>query len=159
MLKDTHPTMKFLIIGGGSAEDALRAEADALGIKDAVRFTGFVDGVAPYYNIMDLNLNCSWGTETSCLALSEGMSLGLPAIATTYGGNPNIITEGVNGMLVPEKDPAALSDAILTLIRDRDLLAKYSAGARAMFEEKFTARGMTEQLEVLYEASVSRHRK
>lgn len=154
-----HPDVVFLIIGSGSCDAALKDQAASLGIADKVRFTGFVNDVAPYYNIMDLNLNCSWGTETSCLALSEGMSLGLPAIATTYGGNPYMVTEGVNGMLVPEKDPAALSDAILTLIRDRDLLAKYSAGARAMFEEKFTARGMTEQLEVLYEASVSRHRK
>ncbi len=154
-----YPDVVFLIIGSGSCDSALKDQAASLGIADKIRFVGFVNDVAPYYNIMNLNLNCSWGTETSCLALSEGMSLGLPAIATTYGGNPYMITEGVNGILVPEKDPAALSEAILSLIRDRDLLAKYAVGARAMYEEKFTARGMTEQLEVLYEASVNRHRK
>ena len=153
------PDVVFLIIGSGSCDTALKNQAAALGISDKLRFVGFVNDVAPYYNIMDLNLNCSWGTETSCLALSEGMSLGLPAVATTYGGNPYMITEGVNGLLVPEKDPDALSDAILSLIRDRETLEKYSAGARAMYEQKFTARGMTEQLEVLYEAAVNRNMK
>ena len=149
-----HPDVVFLIIGSGSCDSALKAQAASLGISDKVRFIGFVNDVAPYYNIMDLNLNCSWGTETSCLALSEGMSLSIPAVATTYGGNPYMITEGVNGLLVPEKDPSALSDAILSLIGDPETLAKYAEGARRMYEEKFTARGMTRQLEELYEASV-----
>lgn len=148
-----HPDVVFLIIGSGSCGEALKNQAADLGIADKVRFVGFVNDVSPYYNIMDLNLNCSWGTETSCLALSEGMSLSIPAIATTYGGNPYMITEGVNGLLVPERDPGALADAILSLIRDHGTLAKFSEGARAMYEEKFTARGMTQQLEALYEQS------
>ena len=154
-----HPDVVFLIIGSGSCDASLKDQAAALGISDKVRVIGFVNNVAPYYNIMDLNLNCSWGTETSCLALSEGMSLSIPAVATTYGGNPYMITEGVNGLLVPEKDPDALADAILTLIRDPELLAKMSEGARAMYEEKFTASGMTRRLEELYVNSVSRHLK
>ena len=154
-----HPEVVFLIIGSGSCDASLKDQAAALGIADKVRFIGFVNDVAPYYNIMDLNLNCSWGTETSCLALSEGMSLSIPAVATTYGGNPYMITEGVNGLLVPEKDPDALADAILTLIRDPELLAKMSEGARAMYEEKFTASGMTRRLEELYVNSVNRHLK
>lgn len=154
---DCHPDTVFLIIGCGSCGDALKKQADDLGISDRVIFTGFVNDVAPYYNIMDLNLNCSWGTETSCLALSEGMSLSVPAIATTYGGNPYMITEGVNGFLVPEKDPAAMAEKICVLIRDRDTLGKLSVGAREMYEKKFTASAMTHQLEELYEKSYARH--
>ena len=154
-----HPDVVFLIIGSGSCDASLKDQAASLGISDKVRFIGFVNDVAPYYNIMDLNLNCSWGTETSCLALSEGMSLSIPAVATTYGGNPYMITEGVNGLLVPEKDPDALSAAILSLIRDPERLAQLSSGARAMYEEKFTASGMTRRLEELYVDSVNRHMK
>lgn len=154
-----HPDTVFLIIGAGSCDASLKDQAASLGISDRVRFIGFVNDVAPYYNIMDLNLNCSWGTETSCLALSEGMSLSIPAVATTYGGNPYMITEGVNGLLVPEKDPAALAEAILSLIRDPDRLASMSDGARAMYEEKFTASGMTRRLEELYVNSVNGHIK
>ncbi|MBR3999614.1 MAG: glycosyltransferase, partial [Clostridia bacterium] len=57
-----HPDTVLLIIGGGTQESALKAQAERLGIRDQVIFTGFVHDVAPYYNIMDLNLNCSWGT-------------------------------------------------------------------------------------------------
>ncbi len=151
-----HPDTVFLIIGDGSCRDELKAQAAELGIQNKVRFTGFVSDVAPYYNIMNLNLNCSWGTETSCLALSEGMSLSLPAVATTYGGNPYMITDGVNGLLVPERDGHAMAESILCLIRDPELLSILSRGARQMYEEKFTASAMTRQLEALYEKSIAR---
>ena len=155
----THPDTVFLIVGGGSQEEALKRQACELGIEKKVIFTGFVHDVAPYYNIIDLNLNCSWGTETSCLALSEGMSIALPAIATTYGGNPYMITEGVNGYLVPEKDAHAMAEAILKVMDDREDFEKLKIGARKMYEEKFTAAVMTRQLEKLYEEAVNRRKK
>lgn len=153
-----HPDTVCLIIGGGSCEASLKKQAEELGITDNVRFTGFVNDVAPYYNIMDLNLNCSIGTETSSLALSEGMSLSVPAVATTYGGNPYMITDGVNGFLVPERDSHAMAEAIVSLIEDRELLDTLSHGARSMYELKFTASAMTRRLEDLYEAAVSKNR-
>ena len=107
---------------------------------------------------MDLNLNCSIGTETSSLALSEGMSLSVPAIATTYGGNPYMITDGVNGFLVPERDSVAMGDKILELIDNPELLKKLSVGARSQYEKKFTAKVMTAQLEKLYEESYIKHK-
>ena len=155
---EKHPDVVCLIIGSGTCEESLKKQAEELGITDNVRFTGFVNDVAPYYNIMDLNLNCSIGTETSSLALSEGMSLSVPAIATTYGGNPYMITDGVNGFLVPERDSLAMAEKILLLIRDRELLESLSQGARKMYELKFTAAAMTRQLEELYIRSVEKNR-
>ena len=146
-----HPATDFLIVGDGSQADALKKQAADLGITGNVLFTGFTDDVAPYYGIMDLNLNCSWGTEATSLALAEGMSAGVPAVATTYGGNPCMIEDGVNGLLVPEKDPGAMAAAILSLIDDPARLADLSAAARRVYAEKFTARAMTEQLEAMYE--------
>ncbi len=154
LLKESHPTMKFLILGGGSQEDALRAEAEALGIADAVRFTGFVEQVAPYLNIMDLNINCSIGTETASLALSEGMSLGIPAVVSDFGGNPYMITDGVNGYVVPQKDPAALAEKIRQIADDPALHEKLSRGARDVYKQRFTADAMTRKMEDLYRAAV-----
>ena len=150
------PGTVFLIVGEGTERERLEKRAAELGIAGQVIFTGFCDDVAPYYGIMDLNLNCSFGTETSSLALSEGMSVGVPAVATTYGGNPYMITEGVNGLLVPEKDAGAMADAILKIMDDPALLKRLSDGARRLYREKFTARAMTEQLERLYEAACAR---
>ena len=151
-----HPATDFLIIGDGSEADALKKQAAESGIAGNVIFAGFADDVAPYYGLMDLNLNCSWGTEATSLALAEGMSAGVPAVATTYGGNPAMITDGVNGLLVPEKDPPALAAAICRLIEDPDLLADLSEGALRVYRERFTARAMTERLEEMYEAAYAR---
>ncbi len=153
---EARPGTVFLIVGEGTERERLEKQAAELGIAGQVIFTGFCDDVAPYYGIMNLNLNCSWGTETSSLALSEGMSVGVPAVATTYGGNPYMITEGVNGLLVPEKDADAMADAILKIMNDPDLLKRLSDGARRLYREKFTARAMTEQLERMYEAAYAR---
>lgn len=150
LLKDEYPDMKFLIIGGGTIEEDLKREAEELGISHMVRFTGFVNRVAPYYNIMDLNINCSIGTETSSLSLSEGMSLGVPAVASDFGGNPYMVTDGWNGFIVPQKDPKALAEAIRRIAGDPALLERLSKGAREAYEKKFTAAGMTRQMEELY---------
>ncbi len=154
LLKETHPQMKFLIIGGGTLEESLKEEAERLGISPMVRFTGFVNRVAPYYNIMDLNINCSIGTETSSLSLSEGMSLSVPAVVSDFGGNPYMITNDWNGYVVPQKDPAALAEKIRQIAEDPSLLARLSTGAREAYERKFTAAGMTRQMEDLYRRAV-----
>lgn len=146
----THPNTVCLIIGGGSEEENLKNRAAELGITDFVRFTGFVPDVAPYYNIMDLNLNCSIGTETSSLALSEGMSLHIPAVVSDFGGNPYMITNGVNGFVVPEKDPHAMAEAIVKIMDDPALHERLKDGAYSQYLAKFTAAAMTKQLEDLY---------
>ena len=79
-------------------------------------------------------------------------------MATTYGGNPYMITDGVNGLLVPEKDAPAMAEAICRLEEDRALLGRLSEGARRLYGEKFTAKAMTQQLEALYEAAMARRR-
>ena len=153
VLRD-HPNVRFLLVGDGSCRADLEAQAVSLGVADHVIFTGFVDDVAPYYALMDVNLNCSIGTETSSLALSEGMSLGIPCIATTFGGNPYMVTDGKNGFLVPERDPAAMAEKIIELIEDPALRKKLSAGALEAYKTKFTASTMTRQLESMYEGDL-----
>jgi len=99
---------------------------------------------------MDLNVNASFGTETSSLALSEGMSVGVPALASNYGGNPRMIESGVNGFLFPPRDEQALASLLLRLHDDRALLRELSEGARRLYQEKFTAPAMVARLEGLY---------
>ena len=152
----THPEAVCIFMGEGSAEAELREKAKALGIEENIIFAGFVKDLAPYYAIMDLNINCSYGTETSSLALSEGMSLKVPAVATDFGGNPYMITDGVNGLLVPKKDSHAMAEAILKLIEDRELLSRLGEGARDQYEKKFTAAAMTRQLEKIYDSEAAR---
>lgn len=143
-------SVKVLVVGRGSLEKELRALAARLGVADRVVFAGFQRDIAPFMNAIDLNLNCSVGTETSSLALSEGMSVGRAAVVSDYGGNPAMIEDGVSGFVVKRASPAALAKAIERLEGDRAMLASMEKAARRRFEEKFTARKMTEQLENYY---------
>ncbi|MBQ8894537.1 MAG: glycosyltransferase family 4 protein [Clostridia bacterium] len=156
LLKDQ--PVKFILMGDGSCRAELEQKAAELGLESAVHFTGFVLDVVPYCNICDLNLNCSYGTEASSIALAEGMSLGKPMVVTDFGGNPYMVTDGRNGLLVPKKDAKAMAEAILKIVRDPALYDRLSAGALAEYENKFNARAMTAQLERLYEQQMTRYR-
>jgi glycosyltransferase involved in cell wall biosynthesis len=150
LCKNAAPDMRFLFLGDGSQIDRYQELAQALDIEDRVRFCGFVDDLAPYYGIMDLNVNASFGTETSSLSLSEGMSVGVPALASHYGGNPRMIEPGVNGFMFPPHDAKALAALLLRLYDDRALCHALSNGARRLYRERFTAEAMVRQLEGLY---------
>lgn len=139
-----------VLCGDGAYRSNLEMQAEQLGISDRIRMVGFCRDIAPYYGIMDININASYGTETSSLALSEGMSVGVPAIASDFGGNPYMIRDGYNGLLSPAKDSTALTDALLKVYRDRDLLHTFGENAHRFYVKHLTARGMTEQMEALY---------
>lgn len=142
--------IRLLICGKGSAERRLRDMAELLGVSDRVVFAGFCEDIAPYMNAVDVNVNCSVGTETSSLALSEGMSVGKPCVVSDYGGNPAMVEDGVTGFVVPSADPAALSAALGRLDDDRQLLHDMGRAAYSRYLTKFTAGVMTAQLEALY---------
>jgi glycosyltransferase involved in cell wall biosynthesis len=78
------------------------------------------------------------------------MSVGVPALATDYGGNPRMIERGVNGFLFPPHDEQALASLLLSLHDDCALLSELSVGARRLYQEKFTAPAMVARLEGLY---------
>lgn len=142
--------LKILICGKGSLEGELRREAEALGIADRVKFAGFIGDITPHMNAVDLNLNCSIGTETSSLALSEGMSVGKPAVVSDYGGNPCMVEDGVSGIVVPRADPDALACALVRLAGDPALMSLMSAAAAERYQTRFSAKMMTEELQKLY---------
>lgn len=143
--------VRFLIMGTGSLEEKLKAQAKEAGLAEKIIFTGFVNNVTPYVNIMDLNANCSFGTEATSLALAEGMSLKKPAVVTVYGGNPYMVEDGKNGYLVPIKDAEKFAEAVLKVKRDKALYADMSEKAYQQYLDKFTASAMTRQLEKIYE--------
>ncbi|MBR6680088.1 MAG: glycosyltransferase [Clostridia bacterium] len=146
----------LLIMGSGSLEKELKERARALGIDKRVRFLGFIWDIAPYMNIADINVNCSVGTETSCLALSEGMSLSKPAVASDYGGNPYMIKDGENGFLYPMTDVKKLSLAIARLSNDKKLYSVMSEASKKRFDGELNAAEMSRKTYAFYEELLSK---
>ena len=143
---------RFLIAGSGSLEGLLKDEVQRLGIAHAVRFLGFVSDMAPLWRILRVNVNCSVGTETSCLALSEGMSASVPCIVSDYGGNAAMVGESHAGFVIPQDDPERLADALCRLATDRELEERMRRAAYRRYTESYTAVRMSEHLTAVYEA-------
>jgi glycosyltransferase involved in cell wall biosynthesis len=141
--------VRFIFAGTGSDEDRMREKSRAMGLHNCV-FTGFVRDIWEIENIADIQLNASYGSETSNLSLLEGMSLGTPAIATDLGGNPYLIADGENGLIVPKRDADALADAIRRLYHDPAARARMSRRAKEIYEESFTAEAPVRKVEEIY---------
>lgn len=98
-LKKEGRSIKVLIAGTGDMQEELKKSVKQKNLEDVVIFVGFITDVKPFLSILDLQVNASYGTEATSLALLEGMSLGIPAVVSNYGGNPGVITNGENGYL------------------------------------------------------------
>ncbi|MDR2183136.1 MAG: glycosyltransferase [Clostridiales bacterium] len=148
LLQKEDRSIKILIVGTGSEEEALKQLADELEV-DNVIFTGFVEEIRYITGMIDLQINASH-TETTNLALLEGLSLGVPAVASDCAGNPFVINDGVNGLLFEESDYVGLSKAILELKRNPKELQHLGNRAREIFAEKFDSKVMTRRVEDIY---------
>jgi len=146
----------LLIVGDGSLRAELEKHAAEKGVSDKVIFAGFQSDMAPYYSIFDVGVNSSYGAETTPLAITEAMSVGVPSIVTNSGGNADTVTDGYDGIVVGEKDAGALAAAIMSLYSDREKLKTLSDNARRSYGEKFSAEIMTEKLEKLYVSLVEK---
>ncbi len=150
ILKSKGISAKYLIAGTGEVEEELAAQIKEAGLEDSVIMLGFLNDVEPLMNVMDVQVNCSFGTEATSLALLEGMSLGKPAVVTDFGGNPGVIKDGVNGYLTPTHEPQALADALEKLFCDDELYAKMSAECKKVYKKNFTAEVNSRRIEAVY---------
>ncbi len=138
----------FLIVGDGSRRWYAEDFAVENELEDKIHVCGFADDIAPLMNICDVNVNCSVGTETSNLALIEGMSLGAVPVVSDLEPNKRLV--GDAGIVFEREDPEALTDILEELLCDRDKLRKLSASARARYEERYTSERFAREVEDHY---------
>jgi glycosyltransferase involved in cell wall biosynthesis len=107
------PDVQMLVVGDGETRPALEALAHKLGVSQRVWFVGRVprEKMALYFRAADYTLLYS-GYEGLSHVLLESLTVGTPVIASDKGGNPEVVQHGVNGLLVPYVDVAALTSAI-----------------------------------------------
>ena len=145
---------KFVIAGTGSYEEHLKEKVKALGQEENILFTGFIKDVDKLMNITYIQANASFGTEATSLSLLEGMSLGIPAVVSDFGGNPGVIKDGVNGFIVKKQNSLLLKEGLEHLLKDDELYKKLSEGSKRIFNETFTAQVMTRNTEKIYEKAL-----
>ncbi|MGD9030931.1 MAG: glycosyltransferase family 4 protein [Anaerolineae bacterium] len=144
-----HPEAHLLFIGDGPQEDELRAMAVALGVADHCSFLGFRRDVPELLARLDVFVQPS-PREGLSITLLEAMAAGKPVVATDITGNQEVINDGINGVLCQPKSSAALSEAIIALIDNREEARLLGARARQKVEKHFDQRIMLEQTLRLY---------
>jgi glycosyltransferase involved in cell wall biosynthesis len=145
----TDTPLYLLLVGGGELEGRVREQVAGLGLEGRVRFLGVRSDVADILNASDVFvLSSSW--EGRPMSVMEAMAAGLPVVSTAVGGVPELVVNGVSGLLVPAGDAQALAEAIVQLGCDANRRAAMGNAARQTALERFDVRVMSRAYATLY---------
>jgi len=143
---DSIPDSKFLIVGEGRERSMLEKLAAHLGIKGKVIFLGERQDIPEIISLFDVAVLSS-RAESFPLVLLEYMASSMPIVATSVGGNPEIIVDGETGMLVPPEDPDRLAKAIAGLLMDKKMSKDTGFKARQLLESRFSMQSLMNKME------------
>lgn len=165
----SHPEARLLIVGEGSRREALEDQARGLGLLGdechgdrcvgtrharpgaKVVFTGRRDDVPAVTAALDVAVLPSY-REAQGLVILEAMALSRPVVATNVGGIPEMIEDGVTGLLVPPRDAPALAAAIGRLLADHPLADTLARAGHDMVHERFCLERMIAEVGDIYES-------
>jgi glycosyltransferase involved in cell wall biosynthesis len=158
-LRDECPNVRFVVAGQRTEPlyGRLLEQRRALGIDDRVTFVGFRDDTASFLNGVDLYLSTST-SEGFSLTTIQAMACGVPAIATRSGGPEEIITDGLDGVLVPVSDPKEAAGAIARLASDVAARRQLGGAGRRTVLQRFTKKAMIGAYAAIYEECLERPR-
>ncbi len=149
MLPEQAPHLRLSIIGDGPLLPALRAQVTAAGLQDVVWLPGARSDVAqlvPEFSVFALP-SLAEGTPVSLL---EAMACALPVVASNVGGIPEVVTEQVEGSLVPPQDTEALAQALAQYVRSPALAGQHGRAGRARVVQQYSMAAMLTAYTALY---------
>jgi colanic acid/amylovoran biosynthesis glycosyltransferase len=152
-----YPRATLTIAGEGPMSDELQELTRKLKIDDRVSLPGFLSSeklreiyYASHIFLHPSETGSDGNQEGIPNSMLEAMATGLPVFATDHGGIPEAIENGVSGILVPERDHEALSEALLKSVKDPDLLARLARNGANAVEQKFEQKNQSRRLEEIY---------
>jgi glycosyltransferase involved in cell wall biosynthesis len=146
--------VKLVLLGEGELREALLQQAAQLGIADSVQLLGErpdIPRVLPAFDIFAMPSR----SEGHSIALLESAASSLPAVATAVGGNPEIVQDGVTGLLVPSESEEALRAALQGLVADPQRRQAMGARAREWAQSTVSVQAMAAKYEQLYRESMT----
>jgi glycosyltransferase involved in cell wall biosynthesis len=158
LLRSRGGTFTCSIVGEGPLEETLRRQIAANGLEEAVELTGPQTQAQIAERLAHATLfalpcmhESDGGMDNLPTVIMEAMAAGLPVISTPLGGIPEMVEPGVNGELVPERDPVALGAAIERLFADPEQARRFGNRGREIAREKFSIETSARQLQQLFE--------
>jgi sugar transferase (PEP-CTERM/EpsH1 system associated) len=155
ILAETASDFRVDVAGDGPCLDELKRLARELSVDGRIRFLGEVRDIAGLLAGARMFVLPSMSEGIPLTAL-ESMACGLPVVATEVGGVPEVVVDGVTGLLVPPADPAALAQSVMKIWEDRALGYQMGVAGRRRAERCFDIRRMVAEYEALYLAGVKR---
>jgi glycosyltransferase involved in cell wall biosynthesis len=150
IVREFHNTV-FVFVGDGYLNASLERQAESIGVRKNIIFTGWRKDAAEILDLFDIlvvpSLNEGMGK-----VLVEGMALGKPIVASSVGGIIDLVKNGENGILVPPRDSYALENAILQLIKNKNLAETLGKNGKAKVYPEFDASVMVKEVDDLYES-------
>lgn len=143
------PDAYLLMVGEGSQREALAARAAENRVAHRVVFTGRRDDVPAVTAALDVAVLPSH-REAQGLSILEAMALSRPVVASDVGGIPEMIEDGVTGLLVPHDQPEALAAAIVRLLTDHSLADTIARAAHDLVHDRFCVQLMVRSVEEIY---------
>jgi glycosyltransferase involved in cell wall biosynthesis len=152
LVLDRRPDAYLLCCGYAKGiKEELEGVVRELGIEERVKLLDSQESMSDVYCSLDLYVHSSTH-EGFSIAIVEAMAYGLPVVATSVGGNPEAVLDGVTGVLVPPKDPARLAEAISALLSDPDRRQRFGRAGRERAIRHFSLEAMLEKHARLYES-------
>ena len=140
---------RLIIAGDGPEHTALRSLVESLALQNSIRLLGSRDDVKDLLATFDL-FALSSVTEGTSVALLEAMAARLPVVATRVGGNIDLITPGIDGVLVNSQDVTEMATALARVLGDPKLAEALGSRARATIEARYSLQRMSAAYEDLY---------
>jgi glycosyltransferase involved in cell wall biosynthesis len=147
-VRERFPEARFVLVGHGPLEDDLRRQVRQTGLQSNVVFAGVRGDVPRLAASFDVFVLPSL-YEGLSIALIEALAVGTPAIVTRAGGVIEVVTDGVNAIVVPPRDPAALGNAIVSVLGDPSLQRRLSEAGRVRAAD-FDIRTAVRRIEDVY---------
>ena len=135
------PDARFVIAGEGELRETLAHQIKHLNLEKHVILAGFRPDVLSLHQAFDIFVMSSI-TEGLGTSLLDAMAAGRPIVATTAGGMPEVVQDGTTGILVPPRDPHAMADAIIRLLKDEGLRKQMGAAGLSLVNARFSAERM-----------------
>jgi L-malate glycosyltransferase len=151
------PQTRFVFVGDGAMRPDLEKQTADMGIRDNFLFLGRRSDVPDILASCDIAILPS-RAEGLPNAVLEYMAAGLPTIASRVGGNAELLEEGVTGLLVAAEDSAAISEALLRLLRDTDFARRIAASGRRVAIENYSFDRLIREVDALYSELLERQR-
>ncbi len=154
LLKPLIPGLKIQCAGEGRLLDRLRWQLKPTGLDATVHFLGRVEDKWTFLSGCRIGVVASTGSEAVSRAALEWMASGRPLVATRVGGLPDLVADGVTGLLVPPGDAKALADAVRALLADPARAEAMGRAARARWEELYSLSPFYHHTQKVYEEAI-----